>query len=187
MGKRKKVLFIALPCLIALACVGGVFAWLSATGILANSFGIGSVEPVVEETLSGSVKSNVYLKNQGTTPAYLRANVDVHWQDDAGNQLWDEPVENVDYAIKWGSGVSDTAKENVWVKGSDGFWYWTSPVSPLGGTGQLIDEVSPAGDSEGKHLVVDISTQGIQSVPDAAVRDAWNCTVSNGVLTPPSR
>lgn len=83
--------------------------------------------------------------------------------------------------------MSDTAKENVWVKGSDGFWYWTSPVSPLGGTDQLIDEVSPAGDSEGKHLVVDISTQGIQSVPDAAVRDAWNCTVSDGVLTPPSR
>lgn len=37
----------------------------------------------------------------------------------------------------------------------------------------------------GKNLVVDISTQAIQSTPDDAVAEAWGCAVEDGVLVPP--
>mgnify|MGYP007106906702 FL=1 len=39
--------------------------------------------------------------------------------------------------------------------------------------------------ADGKNLVVDISTQAIQSTPDDAVTEAWGCTVKDGVLVPP--
>ena len=48
----------------------------------------------------------------------------------------------------------------------------------------LINSVSEK-KADGKNLVVDISTQAIQSTPDDAVTEAWDCTVKDGVLVPP--
>lgn len=189
MHARRRTIVIALACLLCLACAGGALAWLSATGVLVNQFGIGTVTPAVNETLSGATKSNVRIANHGTAPAYLRAQVDVYWQDDSGAQLWDEPVEGTDYELVWGSSVStDGSSPTVasWVKGSDGYWYWTAPITPLGETEQLIYSVSEVGTHGDKHLVVDVQVQGVQSLPDEAVVEAWGCTVRDGLLVPPS-
>lgn len=186
---RKRTAVVALACLLCLACVGGALAWLSATGVLVNQFGIGTISPAVDEKLDGAVKSDVRAKNDGTAPAFLRAQVDMYWQDDAGVQLWEEPEEGTDYSIAWGSDVSaggSTSAEGAWVKGADGFWYWTASVAPLGESGQLIKTVSENGTHDGRHLVVDVEVQGIQSSPEQAVSDAWGCMVSNGLLVPPS-
>ena len=51
-------------------------------------------------------------------------------------------------------------------------------------TGVLIKSVTER-KADGKNLVVDISTQAIQSTPDDAVTEAWGCTVKDGVLVPP--
>lgn len=92
-------------CLVVACAAAGTFAWLSATGVLANQFGIGIVQPSVSETLDGAVKSDVRLTNDGSTPAYMRAQVDIYWQDDGGARLWDEPVAGTDYEITWSSDV----------------------------------------------------------------------------------
>lgn len=190
MRTRKRTIAIALACALALACAGGVLAWFTATGTLVNQFGIGAVSPVVDETLSGAVKSDVRVANDGSAPAFLRAQVDVYWQDDAGVRLWDEPVAGTDYTLTWGSDVSasGSAASGAWVKGSDGYWYWTAPVAPLAKTGQLISSVSEVADvvQSGRHLVVDVLVQGIQSSPDSAVAEAWGCTVADGLLVPSS-
>ena len=112
--------------------------------------------------------------------------MDIYWQDKDGARLWDEPVEGTDYAIVWGnvSNASTTGSASSWVRSADGFYYWTSPVAPLDKTGVLIKGVSEK-KADGKNLVVDISTQAIQSTPDDAVTEAWNCTVKDGVLVPP--
>ena len=81
-------------------------------------------------------------------------------------------------------GAAATNSPSSWVLASDGFYYWTSSVKPLDKTGVLIKSVSEK-KADGKNLVVDISTQAIQSTPDDAVTEAWNCTVKDGVLVPP--
>lgn len=184
MSKRKRIIALLVG-VILLAGTAGTLAWLSVTGVLVNQFGIGSVTPSVQETLNGKVKSDVKAKNTGTAPAYIRAAVDIYWQDGNGSRLWEEPKANTDYEIEWS--VADASGANSassWVKASDGFYYWTSPVAPGTETRVLIKSVSEK-KADGKNLVVDISTQAIQSTPDDAVKEAWGCTVKDGVLMPP--
>lgn len=189
MSKRKRIIALLVG-VILLAGTAGTLAWLSVTGVLVNQFGIGSVTPSVQETLNGKVKSDVKAQNTGTAPAYIRAAVDIYWQDGNGARLWEEPKEEpkeeADYEIAWS--VADASGANLadnWVKASDGFYYWTSPVAPGGETGVLINRVTELKTTKGRNLVVDISTQAVQATPDEAVRDAWDCTVNDGVLVPP--
>lgn len=185
MTKRKQIMAL-LAGVLLFAGVAGTFAWLSVTGVLVNEFGFGSVTPSVDEKLDNNVKSDVAVKNSGSAPAYLRVAVDIYWQDQDGARLWDEPVAGTDYTIEWGN-VSNASASNgapSWVAASDGFYYWTSSVAPMGETGVLIKKVTE-NKADGKNLVVDISTQAIQSTPDDAVNDAWKCAVKDGVLVPP--
>ncbi len=88
--------------------------------------------------------------------------------------------------IAWS--VADASGANSaynWVKASDGFYYWTSPVAPGAETGVLINRVTELKATEGRNLVVDISAQAVQAMPDEAVHDAWGCSVENDVLVPP--
>lgn len=185
MSKRKRIIALLVGGILLAGAVG-TLAWLSATGVLVNQFGIGSVTPSVQETLNGNVKSNVKAENTGTAPAYIRAAVDIYWQDGNGARLWEEPQADKDYVIAWS--VADASGANSassWVKASDGFYYWTSPVAPNTETDVLIASVTELRATEGRNLVVDVSTQAVQSVPDDAVREAWNCTVQDSVLIPP--
>lgn len=186
MSKRKRIIALLVG-VILLAGTVGTLAWLSVTGVLVNQFGIGSVTPSVQETLSGNVKSNVKAENTGTAPAYIRAAVDIYWQDaTSGARLWEEPQAGTDYEIAWS--VADASGANSassWVKASDGFYYWTSPVAPNKETDVLIVSVAEFKATEGRNLVVDVSTQAVQSAPDEAVHEAWGCTVQDGMLIPP--
>lgn len=186
MSKRKRIIALLVG-VILLAGTAGTLAWLSVTGVLVNQFGIGSVTPSVQETLNGNVKSDVKAKNTGTAPAYIRAAVDIYWQDGNGARLWEEPKADT-YKIVWSNSLRDASGANSassWVKASDGFYYWTSPVAPGAETGVLINRVTELKATEDRNLVVDISTQAVQATPDEAVHDAWDCTVNDGVLVPP--
>lgn len=177
MSKRKRTIALLVGAIL-LAGTIGTLAWLSVTGVLVNQFGIGSVMPSVQETLSGNVKSDVKAKNTGTAPAYIRAAVDIYWQDESGARLWDEPQAGTDYEIAWSVADASGAKQDsIWVKASDGFYYWTSSVAPGEETDVLIASVKELNAPEGRNLVVDVSTQAVQSVPDDAVREAWSCAV----------
>lgn len=188
MSKRKRIIALLVG-VILLAGTAGTLAWLSVTGVLVNQFGIGSVTPSVQEKLDGNVKSDVKAKNTGTAPAYIRAAVDIYWQDaTSGARMWEEPQAGKDYKIVWSDSLRDASGANSassWVKASDGFCYWTSPVAPNKETDVLIASVAEFKATEGRNLVVDVSTQAVQFAPDEAVHEAWGCTVQDGVLIPP--
>ncbi len=172
--------------MLALAVVGvaitGVVAWLTASSSLINEFGLGQVDTSVEETFDGTAKSDVKAKNNGTVPIYVRAQVNIYWQDANGNQLWEEPVKGTDYTIEWGDGLN-----TAWIQGSDGFYYWTQPLAAGAEAENLIDELTwkTVDPSNGRTLVCDVSIQGIQADPANAVNEAWGATVTeDGMLTP---
>lgn len=157
---------IAIACCAALVLcgVGGAFAWFASQDDVSNVFTRGEIQPSIEETFdaSSTVKENVFVKNEGTAPAYMRAAVSVYWEDSEGNQLWEAPGEGVDYAITWGDAVSEGSNPR-WILGNDGYYYWSVPIGPNDQTQNLIDKATQSGIAVDKRLVVDISTQALQA------------------------
>ena len=186
-GQHRQAGRVLALAVLALAVVGvaiaGVVAWLTASSSLINEFGLGQVDTSVEETFDGgTTKSDVKAKNDGSVPIYVRAQVNIYWQDANGNQLWEEPVEGTDYTIEWGDGLN-----TAWIQGSDGFYYWTQPLAAGAEAENLIDKLTwkTADTSNGRTLVCDVSIQGIQADPANAVNEAWGAAVDqDGTLTP---
>lgn len=159
--KRAAIVAVAV---LAMCGVGGAVAWFGVQDNVLNTFTRGEIKPSIEETFdaSSTVKENVFVKNEGTAPAYMRAAVSVYWEDLDGDQLWETPAENVDYTITWGSAISESANPH-WILGDDGYYYWSVPVEAGGTTSNLINSVEKKGDHGDKHLVVDIATQALQA------------------------
>ena len=186
MFNKKSKQIITLLAVLALAlclAVGGTLAYiLDISGIVTNAFDPGVVTTEVIETLDGDVKSDVAIKNTGNVEAYLRTTIVVNWKTEAGDVYGKyEPVEGRDYTLVLQEYVEqDTAK---WIKGGDGFYYWTKPVLSDDedvnncSTGILIESCKmikrPADLPEGYTLSVEILGSGIQSRPDVAVEQAW--------------
>ena len=160
--KRAAIVVVAV---LAMCGAGGAVAWFGAQDNVLNTFTRGEITPSIEETFdkTSSMKENVYVTNNGTAPAYMRATVSIYWEDEQGNQLWESPVEgaNADYTIGWGA-VSE-ASEPRWIEGKDGYYYWSVPVGAGEKTRNLINEVKQVGNPAEKRLVVDIATQALQA------------------------
>ena len=171
-SRRRSGKFIALlvSLLLLLAVtVGGTIAFLmDSDGPLHNLFNPSQVTNKVEETRSGNTKSGVYIKNTGDTDAWIRAAVVITWQDQDGNVHGQVPVADMDYSITYDL-------SNGWVKGDDGFYYWTSPVAAkTGETGVLIKSCTyTANTPEDYFLNVEIIGSGIQSKPARVFDTEW--------------
>lgn len=195
-GNKRKVSKKAIICgcallLAVLVSIGVTLAYIIASdGPLKNEFTPSVVTTSVNETLEGRTKTKVSIKNTGDTEAYIRAAVIFNWQDSAGNILGKTPQEGVDYKISWNVST-DYNKAEVWVKGADGYYYYTSPVAAQHSTKNLInscEETSPVTISNSAtststiyYLTVEIVCSGIQSTPYDAVSSSWNSGVQ-GVI-----
>lgn len=192
---------VVLAAVVALVGVGGALAWLTVSHSLENVFGVGTVDPDINEGFNNTVKSNVFVTNNGTVDAYLRARVDIYWVDANGRIMSDMPISGTDYTIEWGGASTDGSSwvyeeggtvpanalaDGYWVLASDGFYYWSLAVEPESQTKNLIDKAEQAGTgySDGRKLVVDVASQAIQANPADAVEEAWGVTVgSDGTLS----
>ena len=175
---KRKTVIIAILCLcIIIGTVGGVFAYLIAkTDTLSNEFIPAKVTCSVEENFKNGIKENVQIRNTGNINAYIRAAVVVTFVSDDGKVLATTPKENEDYTITWGN--SD------WHKGADEYWYYDKAVAPEEMTSSLIKTASEIFVPNGYKLNIQIFATAIQSEPETAVEEAWNVTVSNGLLIP---
>ena len=177
-NKKSIVLLVSLALLLTVT-VGGTLAFLVAVdGPLTNTFTPSEITTEVEEKLDGQTKKDVKIQNTGDIDAWIRATVVITWQDKDGNVYGQMPVAGTDYSISY-----DLA--NGWVKGDDGFYYWTKPVAAEKETGVLIKSCTVGGATavappSGYNLNVEIIGSGIQSKPAAAFNQAW---ASSG-LTP---
>ncbi len=182
--KRRFVTLLISLLLIIGICVGGTLAYIfTHTEAAENVFTPGKVSCSINETFDGSTKSNVSVNNTGNTDAYIRAYISVTWMADneALNQTVTAktPVENEDYTISF-SGNSG------WLKGSDGYWYYSDPVSAGGSTATLIEQCKPidgATAPEGYHLSVEIIASAIQASPNTLVKNHWGVTLDGNRIT----
>ena len=173
-----KALVAVAACLCILACsVGSVWAYLTdRTEPVPNEFTPARVTCAVEETFTGTVKSDVKVRNTGNVDAYIRATAIATFVAEDGKVLATAPVEGVDYTIKWA--------QTGWAKGSDGFWYHAAPVAPNQLTANLIESATAITAPEGFRLNVQIIATAIQSDPVAAVTEAWGIAPTDGQLFP---
>lgn len=173
---------VALVAILVLLCcaVAGTLAYLvTSTGPVTNTFTPASVTTEVEEEFNGTTRSNVRIKNTGNIDAYIRTAVIVNWADENGNVYGGAvPKEGKDY--------SELKLKTSWVKGSDGYYYYTNPVAPEAFTTAMFEPITQQQDCADTNykLQVTILADGIQSVPADAVKEAWGVTVdSSGQLT----
>lgn len=173
---RTAVLIMAVLLLLGSA-VGSTVAFLiDKTAPVENSFEYAKVSCEVTENFTNNKKDNVQVKNTGTTDAYIRATYVVNWVDEQGNIAAAVP-ESYSYSVTENPG-------NSWKKGSDGYFYYTSPVAPSASTeGSLLTCTVKYPNNPEYTLSVEILAEAIQSTPDNAVQEAWGVSISQGSVT----
>lgn len=192
---NKKSIIIASVMLLLLVAVGTTIAYIfTETEPVENTFNPSKVScAVVEkgyEPVSGEIqnisdkKSNVQIKNTGDTDAYIRVAVVVNWASADGSSVWStkpEEGDNLDYKIEYNL-------DDSWVKGSDGYWYYTKSVPPTDGsnlTNILIENATqnkegPKGtDGTQYYLSIEIVASAIQSTPETVVKEQWSSGISD--------
>lgn len=179
--RKSAALLVSLLLLLSVT-IGGTIAFLmDSDGPLHNMFNPSQVTTTVVETLEGTTKKDVKIQNTGDTDAWIRAAVVVTWQDANGNIYGQAPIAGTDYIINYNV---DENKTDItkWYPGSDGFYYWPSPVAAnTGGTGVLINRCTPSksitvgtGDEAVTYyLTVEIIGSGIQSKPANVFNTEW--------------
>lgn len=181
-GRKRVVLAVAVCFAVMVGCTGA-FAWLHTESGLLNAFQLATVTPGISETFEqgSTVKEDVSLKNDGNVDAYQRASVSVRWEitkeDGSTLVLGEVPVLDTDYAITWET-------DSGWVLGTDGLYYWTTPVAPQTSTKNLMKKCvwkTTKADADKRHLVVEIDAQSVQASPTEAVLEAWGVGTGGAV------
>ena len=159
--------------LLLMISVGGTIAFVvTHTSEIRNTFTESVVKCEVDETFENNVKSNVSIKNTGDTTAYIRAFVNVTWMNES-KQVASVSPKSTDYMIEYST--------SGWLKGSDGYYYYSLPVQPNDKTAVLINScrlLETASAPDGYYLSVEIVCSAIQSTPVSVVSDIWHVQLS---------
>lgn len=159
--------------LLLMISVGGTIAFVvTHTSEIRNTFTESVVKCEVDETFKDNVKSNVSIKNTGDTTAYIRAFVNVTWMNESG-QVASVSPKSTDYMIEY--------SDSGWLKGSDGYYYYSLPVQPNNKTAVLINScelLETASAPDGYYLSVEIVCSAIQSTPESVVSNIWHVQLS---------
>lgn len=137
----------------------------------------------VQETMdrTTNTKTDVAVQNTCDIPAYVRVAIVVTWvSEESGSTYGGAPVDGRDYVASF--------SDNGWIKGTDGFYYCTSPVAAEAVTPVLLRSIAPVDGKapEGYVLSVQVVASAIQAEPAEAVTSAWKTvTVHNdGTIVP---
>lgn len=201
-NKKYLVVVVSLALVLALGVITA-FAYLSGkTGSVKNTL-LADVDPdpTINETITPTsgpgypVKEDVSVSvGDNAYTVYVRAAIVVNWtkeiQDENDNIIQlvhsDIPQLGTDYTLDLNLANGDLA-ENQWRLGSDGYYYYTSPVAGNGTTTVLINEATQIWNGgspypvreDGYVLSIEIVAQTVQAIGTTddynvlAVVDAW--------------
>lgn len=163
-----------LVALVLMGSIAGTTAFLTSKNSINNEFVVGQVEPKIKETFNpqNKIKKDVYLKNAGNVPIYIRAAITIKWKDNEGKILKESPIENEDYLIEFSDSLN-------WLKSEEGYYYYKNAVDVNETTDILIEECTQIRQYDDKFLEVSILAQGIQAEPTRAVEEAWDISIIN--------
>ena len=163
---RATVLLMAILMLIGVAAGSTVAYLIDRTENVANTFEYGKVSCEIHEDFTDKTyKKKVRVENTGNVNAYIRATYVINWLDKDGNIAASVPS---DYTY-----TLTIPKDNKWVAGSDGYYYYTSVVEPGKETGYLLECKVDHPENTEYTLSVEILATAVQSVPEEAVQAAW--------------
>lgn len=165
-SKKTGTLFLSLLLVIGMV-VGGTIAYLTTkTDGTVNTFTPSKVSCEVTEKFDGStgVKSDVNVTNTGNIHAYIRVKLVSYRVNNGGDHIGGTAE------------IPDFTPGAGWVENGD-YYYYTKPVAPgKQPETPLISSITLTGsydDADGGKQVIEVMAEAIQSVPEAAVRDAW--------------
>lgn len=196
---KKKISTLTICLLLAVVMtVGGTLAYLfTSTTPVENTFNPAKVGNHVEETNSGTTKTDVKIENsiKGETDdeivdAYIRATYIVTWQKTEDGVKYMLPADDGDYTVELN--LDNSAAGDVpgkWVAFGD-YYYFTGIVAPGKVTDILIKSIAPVSSKapEGYALNVEIISQSIQAEgTDAAgktpIELSWKVKISGDTVT----
>ena len=189
----KKIILLTAIVLLVLSAVGTSLAFIfMKTNDLQNGFDPAVVscavvengfDPAENGNVNVAIKEDVQIKNTGNTQAYIRVSIVYTWKTADGTKVYaSKPIEDEDYQIVF-------AENSGWNLGSDGYYYYESPVNKNEMTSILISSVEQLEDgpigSDGAqyYLSVEILASAIQSTPETTVIDRWGVSVNNGKIS----
>lgn len=160
---RSSALIIALALILVLA-VGGTVAYIfTHTGPVINTFTPADAKITVDEQTSDNQKTSITVVNNSTgVPVYIRVALVANMIDKDKNVTGAADVPTF------------TLGEN-WVKGSDGYYYYTEPVPVRESTGNLLEKAMTLDEN----MQVVVLADAIQAIPKQAVIDAWGQTIAD--------
>lgn len=167
-----------------------------------------------EHTIYGGTKNGIVITNTGNTDAFMRVAITGQWVDADGAPVFsftDYTVQDIIQEIaswyddQFGAGNGhfgvfdglvgytkngkDGTGNTGWVKGKDGYYYYTTKVAPGATTGTApfnsytvtlanVPKIKVAGALQEVHFVMEVSTQAISAKTltggDYNWYDAWN-------------
>lgn len=182
-NKRRSAAVIAVAAAVALASVAVAFMLRRAEA--QSDFTPAVVACTVHEKVngaevtgsaaSGSVKSDITVKNTGSTTVFLRLRLSTCWVDGTGK------VTGTPSALP-----QITLRQN-WLDAGDGLYYYALPVEPRQSTTVLCEpmrmgtSVSPTGAPVYQQITV--LAEAVQALPEKAAQEAWGVTVKNERIT----
>ena len=168
------------------------------------------VDVDITDKVEGLVKKDVVITNTGNVNSFIRAHIVANWFGYAGSEYSaavgyaDETADVFLPAWKMSGtsgdnfgGIFDNLPGDGWVRGSDGFFYYTQPVPPghdvpsplftkysISGSNipprvWYLDPSNHRQEYTDVELVMDIPVQAIEAEEGQSYRNAWNAAINN--------
>lgn len=168
---RKAITILASLVLILGLAVGGTLAFLTTeTPEVVNQFTPSQVTVEVEEEFDGTNKTGVNVTNTSDISVYVRIQLVTYRVNEDGDRIGGTAE------------IPAFTLGNGWILGSDGIYYYTSPVAAgaqptadLTGSAIVLQSYD---DEDGGKQVIEVMAEAIQAEPAAAVIEAWGVTVA---------
>lgn len=165
LNNRALILLASLVLIVGMAA-GGTVAWLiTNTGAVQNTMVPASVPITINETVSGTTKTSVTVKNTGNTDAYIRVAIVANAVDENGNVIA-------------GDHPAYTVNPTNWTQIGN-YYYYNGIVSSGGQTAKLFSDDVNFADGEVNILAESIQVLGGYNNQKPETY-AWGRTYNNG-------